>query len=40
MPIPLEAAANLFAILRELDYSEARAIAVTPIPEPGLAELL
>ena len=37
---PLEAAANLFAMLRELDQSDARAIAVTPIPGPGLAEAL
>lgn len=31
-----EAAANLFAMLRELDASGARAIAVMPIPESGL----
>jgi L-threonylcarbamoyladenylate synthase len=31
-----EAAANLFAMLRELDRSGARAIAVVPIPERGL----
>ncbi|MEM8606149.1 MAG: L-threonylcarbamoyladenylate synthase [Myxococcota bacterium] len=37
---PVEAAANLFAMLRELDQSEAHAIAVMPIPGPGLAEAL
>ncbi len=31
-----EAAANLFAFLRELDDSGARAIAVAPIPHEGL----
>jgi L-threonylcarbamoyladenylate synthase len=35
-----EAAANLFAMLRELDRSGARAIAVTPIPEAGLGEAI
>jgi L-threonylcarbamoyladenylate synthase len=34
-----EAAANLFAMLRELDKS-AKAIAVTPIPEHGLGEAI
>jgi len=32
----IEAAANLFAMLRELDRSEFSAIAVMPIPERGL----
>ena len=31
-----EAAANLFALLRELDRPELAAIAVMPIPERGL----
>ncbi len=35
-----EAAANLFAMLRELDASGARAIAVVPIPEAGLGEAI
>jgi L-threonylcarbamoyladenylate synthase len=32
----VEAAANLFAMLRELDRPEYRGIAVSPIPETGL----
>jgi L-threonylcarbamoyladenylate synthase len=35
---PAEAARNLFAMLRELDTSGARAIAVMPIPAAGLGE--
>lgn len=35
-----EAAANLFAMLRELDASGAEAIAVMPIPETGLGEAI
>ncbi|MEK0083335.1 L-threonylcarbamoyladenylate synthase [Benzoatithermus flavus] len=35
---PAEAARNLFAMLRELDRSGARAIAVMPIPAHGLGE--
>lgn len=35
---PGEAARNLFAMLRELDASGARAIAVMPIPASGLGE--
>jgi L-threonylcarbamoyladenylate synthase len=35
-----EAAANLFAALRELDASGAKAIAVMPIPERGLGEAI
>jgi L-threonylcarbamoyladenylate synthase len=35
-----EAAANLFAMLRELDASGARRIAVMPIPEHGLGEAI
>ncbi|HEY2032079.1 MAG TPA: L-threonylcarbamoyladenylate synthase [Rhizomicrobium sp.] len=35
-----EAAANLFAMLRELDASGADAIAVMPIPEKGLGEAI
>jgi L-threonylcarbamoyladenylate synthase len=35
-----EAARNLFAMLRELDRSGARAIAVTPIPGVGLGEAI
>jgi L-threonylcarbamoyladenylate synthase len=35
-----EAAANLFAMLRALDASGARAIAVMPIPEHGLGEAI
>ena len=31
-----EAAANLFRMLRELDASDAKSIAVMPIPETGL----
>ncbi len=33
-----EAAANLFAMLRELDRSGRRGIAVTPVPETGLGQ--
>ena len=33
---PAEAARNLFAMLRQLDVSEARAIAVMPVPAAGL----
>jgi L-threonylcarbamoyladenylate synthase len=35
-----EAAANLFAALRDLDRSGAKAIAVTPIPQQGLGEAI
>jgi L-threonylcarbamoyladenylate synthase len=35
-----EAAANLFAMLRQLDRSGAAAIAVMPIPESGLGEAI
>ncbi len=35
-----EAAANLFAMLRELDAVGARAIAVMPVPEMGLGEAI
>jgi len=35
-----EAAANLFAMLHELDASGARAIAVMPIPDEGLGEAI
>jgi L-threonylcarbamoyladenylate synthase len=35
-----EAAANLFAMLRELDASGARSIAVMPIPNEGLGEAI
>ena len=35
---PAEAARNLFAMLRELDASGARGIAVMPIPAEGLGE--
>jgi len=35
-----EAAANLFAMLRDLDKSDARTIAVMPIPEDGLGEAI
>jgi L-threonylcarbamoyladenylate synthase len=35
---PAEAARNLFAMLRELDASGARAIAVMPVPAEGLGE--
>lgn len=35
-----EAAANLFAMLRELDRSAARRIAVVPIPHEGLGEAI
>jgi L-threonylcarbamoyladenylate synthase len=36
----IEAAANLFAMLRELDASGAQRIAVMPIPERGLGEAI
>lgn len=36
----VEAAANFFAFLAELDRSGAKAIAVTPIPESGLGEAI
>jgi L-threonylcarbamoyladenylate synthase len=36
----VEAAANLFAALRRLDASGAKAIAVMPIPEQGLGEAI
>ncbi|MCT8158922.1 L-threonylcarbamoyladenylate synthase [Pseudoruegeria sp. SHC-113] len=36
----LEAAANLFAMLHELDGAEAEAIAVSPIPETGLGRAI
>ncbi|MBU6156582.1 MAG: Sua5/YciO/YrdC/YwlC family protein, partial [Alphaproteobacteria bacterium] len=36
----VEAAANLFAMLRALDASDARAIAVMPIPDEGLGEAI
>lgn len=36
----VEAAANLFAMLRTLDASDARAIAVMPIPHEGLGEAM
>ncbi len=35
-----EAAANLFAFMRELDRSGAKAIAVEPIPDQGLGEAI
>ncbi len=35
-----EAAANLFAMLRQLDEAEVRAIAVMPIPREGLGEAI
>ena len=35
-----EAAANLFAIVQELDRSGAATIAVMPIPEAGLGEAI
>jgi L-threonylcarbamoyladenylate synthase len=35
-----EAAANLFAMLRELDASGAQAIAAVPVPERGLGEAI
>ncbi|MGH6718939.1 MAG: Sua5 family C-terminal domain-containing protein, partial [Alphaproteobacteria bacterium] len=35
-----EAAANLFAMLHELDRSAAAAIAVVPIPDDGLGEAI
>ena len=36
----VEAAANLFAALRELDASGAETIAVTPVPTRGLGEAI
>jgi L-threonylcarbamoyladenylate synthase len=36
----VEAAANLFTYLRELDRSGATSIAVMPIPEHGLGEAI
>ena len=36
----VEAAANLFAMLRRLDGSGSRAIAVTPIPDTGLGRAI
>jgi L-threonylcarbamoyladenylate synthase len=36
----LEAAANLFAAMRALDASGAKAIAVMPIPDEGLGEAI
>jgi L-threonylcarbamoyladenylate synthase len=36
----VEAAANLFAYLRELDRPEFGAIAVAPIPEEGLGRAI
>jgi L-threonylcarbamoyladenylate synthase len=36
----VEAAASLFAALRALDASGAKAIAVMPIPEQGLGEAI
>jgi L-threonylcarbamoyladenylate synthase len=36
----IEAAANLFSALRELDRSGARAIAVMPVPRTGLGEAI
>jgi L-threonylcarbamoyladenylate synthase len=36
----IEAAANLFAALRQLDASGARVIAVSPIPAHGLGEAI
>ncbi len=35
-----EAAARLFACLRELDASGAQCIAVSPIPDEGLGEAI
>ena len=37
---PTEAAANLFAMLRRLDASGAKAIAVMPIPEEGIGRAI
>jgi L-threonylcarbamoyladenylate synthase len=37
---PVEAAANLFAMLRQLDNSGVKQIAVMPIPEHGLGEAI
>jgi L-threonylcarbamoyladenylate synthase len=36
----VEAAANLFAMLRDLDASGAASIAAMPIPEQGLGEAI
>ncbi|HSR79432.1 MAG TPA: Sua5 family C-terminal domain-containing protein, partial [Hyphomicrobiaceae bacterium] len=36
----VEAAANLFSALRELDAAGAQAIAVMPIPHAGLGEAI
>jgi L-threonylcarbamoyladenylate synthase len=36
----VEAAANLFSMLRTLDASDASAIAVMPIPAQGLGEAI
>ncbi|MFN0262691.1 L-threonylcarbamoyladenylate synthase [Tepidamorphus sp. 3E244] len=36
----IEAAANLFTVLRDLDAAGARAIAVAPIPQTGLGEAI
>jgi L-threonylcarbamoyladenylate synthase len=36
----VEAAANLFCALRELDCAGAQAIAVMPIPHAGLGEAI
>ena len=36
----VEAAANLFAYLRTLDASGAKAIAVMPVPQEGLGEAI
>ncbi|HWA49711.1 MAG TPA: Sua5 family C-terminal domain-containing protein, partial [Dongiaceae bacterium] len=35
-----EAAANLFAMLRQLDDPKFRAIAVMPVPETGLGQAI
>ncbi len=37
---PTEAAAHLFAYLRQLDASGAAAIAVAPVPDAGLGEAI
>ena len=39
-PHLVEAAANLFAMLRDLDASGAASIAAMPIPEQGLGEAI
>jgi L-threonylcarbamoyladenylate synthase len=36
----VEAAANLFAMLRQLDGSGCRAIAVMPVPDTGLGRAI